>query len=72
MYGQVEKEQSSCKGLKFESDFLEFCMNGKKATKHKHMKQKSMVYEPCRHDLFEQDVISSSLGPDSDKKNHMN
>ena len=27
-----------------------------------------MVYEPCRHDLFKQDVISSSLGPDSDKK----
>ena len=41
LYGQVEKEQSSCKGLKFENDFLEFCMNGKEATKHKHMKQKT-------------------------------
>ena len=47
-------------------------MNGKEATKQKHMKQKSMVYEPCRHNLFKQDEISYSLGPDSDKKNHMN
>ena len=68
LYGQVEKERSSRKGLKFESDFLEFCMNGKESTKQKHMKQKNMVYEPCRHNLFEQDETSSSLGPDSDEK----
>ena len=43
-------------------------MNGEEATKQKHIKQKNMVYEPCRHDLFEQDLISASLGPDSAEK----
>ena len=32
------------------------------------MQQKNMVYEPCRQDLLEQDVITASSGPDGAEK----
>ena len=40
LYDTIDKEQKNVQGIKFEEHFLEFCMNGKQASKHNHLKKK--------------------------------
>ena len=68
LYDMIDKEQKSGPGIKFEEHFLEFCMNGKEASKHNHLKKKNMVYEACCHDLWEMDDVASTLDEGVGKK----
>ena len=43
LYGTIDKERKSLVGIKFEEHFLEFCMNGKQASKHNHLKKKRVM-----------------------------
>ena len=61
LYGMIDKERKSVVGIEFEEHFLEFCMNGKQASKQNHLQKKNIVYEACRHDLWECDAIGSNL-----------
>ena len=61
LYKLVKKERAGPLGSKFEEEYLQYCIN-KKEGKIRKVSKKTIVYEACCHDLWQEDVVSDCEG----------
>lgn len=72
LYDLVAKERHSMEGKKFEEELLNHNMKAKENTKSKVKARKNLVFEMCRHELWENNFEDNNnvVGHDSLYNNH--
>lgn len=53
LYDMISKEQNLDVGSTFEQAFLTYCLDAKESKSSKRNKNKSVIYEVCRHELWD-------------------